>query len=255
MKKFILLPIYIFAIADLSAYPNPSSPYEPSANQTSYGQNPQNYNQNFNTGSEAGNYSQRQNAYGSQYNQSPLNQNRNQDSRNMGSYNNYSNPQNNPTGDYRQGYSNPNQNYSNPDSNYQDNNFNNRDLKRSEDSIRTPYGNLQAANDQYTPNQLKDQHPNYSSNAQKTLPNDTHPHAHDRYTTEKDHEINMQIREKITGWFTDDYKTITINTNNGHTVIEGYVDNADNLSYLTQTLKKYFPEAVIKVQVKPYNKP
>ncbi len=85
--------------------------------------------------------------------------------------------------------------------------------------------------------------------AENISPDEEHPQ--DRFATENDREINKKIRDKITGWFTDDYKTISISTNNGHTVIDGSVDSADDRTYLVDEVRKYFPEASVNVQVRP----
>lgn len=60
----------------------------------------------------------------------------------------------------------------------------------------------------------------------------------DRAATESDRQLNDKIRNKITGWFSDNFKHIALNTNNGVVTINGYVDSNNDIEKLQKELRK-----------------
>lgn len=60
----------------------------------------------------------------------------------------------------------------------------------------------------------------------------------DRFASDADRQINNKIRDKISGWFTNDYKNIALNTSNGSVSISGYVDSLDAQKKLTEEVRK-----------------
>ena len=60
----------------------------------------------------------------------------------------------------------------------------------------------------------------------------------DRFASDADREINNKIRDKISGWFTNEYKNIALNTSNGNVSISGYVDSLDAQKKLTDEVRK-----------------
>jgi hypothetical protein len=59
----------------------------------------------------------------------------------------------------------------------------------------------------------------------------------DRAATPKDQEINKKIRDKIAGWFSDNYKMIILRTQNGVVVIEGTVLHDEDQKNLNEQIK------------------
>lgn len=85
-----------------------------------------------------------------------------------------------------------------------------------------------------------------SSNAKETF-------SQDRFQTESDRRLNVKIRDKITGWFTNDYKNISLNTSNGRVTLEGYVETDKMKSKLADEVRKIDGVASVndQVQVRP----
>lgn len=59
----------------------------------------------------------------------------------------------------------------------------------------------------------------------------------DRGATDADRQLNAKIRDKITGWFTDKYKNISLNTSNGVVTINGFVASSEDLTKLLNDLR------------------
>jgi osmotically-inducible protein OsmY len=139
------------------------------------------------------------------------------------------------------------------DTNYR--NMNNRDM--SDERMYDRDANYRNMNNRdMTDERINNQ--NYTSNQNPSTTSHSRystKYPQDKYNTENDREINEKIRKKITGWFTDDYLNISIDTENGKTSIGGFVDNQDALDDLKEDVKKVQPNATINVQVRPYNKP
>jgi osmotically-inducible protein OsmY len=60
----------------------------------------------------------------------------------------------------------------------------------------------------------------------------------DSFNTPADKQLNMKIRDKITGWFRDTYPDISLNTSNGVVVIEGFVKTPKDQQNLLIELRK-----------------
>lgn len=56
--------------------------------------------------------------------------------------------------------------------------------------------------------------------------------------TFKDKEINNRIRNRISGWFADDYKFIILNTNNGVVTLSGTVEKLETANDLADHIRK-----------------
>ncbi|MBA2726996.1 MAG: hypothetical protein H0U49_02340 [Parachlamydiaceae bacterium] len=107
-------------------------------------------------------------------------------------------------------------------------------------SINSQMRNLEAMNEQNV------NHQNTTVQLKSSSPD---KYSNDKYSTENDREINLKIRKQITGWFTDNYKNIAIITNNGKTLIEGFVDNQDAKNTLQNDAQKIQPNTSLNVQV------
>jgi osmotically-inducible protein OsmY len=168
-------------------------------------QNSNSYNQNSNTS-----------------NQTPYNQSN--DYYNQSNPNNQSQTSTNPSNDYynqnnRNNSSQPSSNRNSNSSYDQNSQFNNNNSSNSNGSS---YG----SRSYLTQADTKDQ--TYS---ERKYPQDS-------YSSEIDRQINGKIREKITGWFTDSYKNISLNTNNGVVTISGFVNSNDDITKLVNEIRK-----------------
>src|SRR5262249_20601935 len=76
------------------------------------------------------------------------------------------------------------------------------------------------------------------SDTQNTQTMTEKKYPQDRFASQEDRDINARIRNQITGWFTDKYKNIAIITANGVVTITGNVNNNDDLSNLTVTIRR-----------------
>ncbi|MBA2727069.1 MAG: hypothetical protein H0U49_02715, partial [Parachlamydiaceae bacterium] len=74
-------------------------------------------------------------------------------------------------------------------------------------------------------------------------------HPQDSASTERDKEINKKVRDAITGWFTDDYKYIFLNTSHGKLTIKGYVEKEKAKTKLVDEIRKIYPDANFDVKV------
>lgn len=96
----------------------------------------------------------------------------------------------------------------------------------------------------YYSNQGNVQNSNSVNSSYATNNNDGHQfpneknYPKDQYKTENDRHINSKIRNKVTGWFTDNYKDIVIRTSDGIVVIEGFVITKDDQKKLNDELKE-----------------
>lgn len=78
-----------------------------------------------------------------------------------------------------------------------------------------------------------------SSRSYDSSKNDTsNKYPQDKYATDSDRLLNSKIRDKISGWFSDKYKNITLNTSNGIVTITGYVESQDDLKKLVDEVQK-----------------
>lgn len=59
----------------------------------------------------------------------------------------------------------------------------------------------------------------------------------DQAGTDADREINRKIRSKITGWFTDNYKNIALDTSNGVVTLNGFVKSDDQNAKLINEIR------------------
>jgi osmotically-inducible protein OsmY len=71
-----------------------------------------------------------------------------------------------------------------------------------------------------------------------TLTLDNSKYPQDRGASETDQQLNAKIREKISGWFSDNYKNIILNTSNGNVNISGTVKNDEDLKSLLKEVHK-----------------
>lgn len=66
--------------------------------------------------------------------------------------------------------------------------------------------------------------------AEKKYPQDT-------AATDADRALNAKIRDKLSGWFTNDYEQVVIKTNNGVVTISGFVEKYDDIQKVNDKLK------------------
>lgn len=59
----------------------------------------------------------------------------------------------------------------------------------------------------------------------------------DYAATESDRALNAKIRDKLSGWFTNDYEGLSIRTTNGVVTITGTVDKVDDIQKINDKLK------------------
>ncbi len=60
----------------------------------------------------------------------------------------------------------------------------------------------------------------------------------DSYASPADQQLNMKIRDKITGWFWDSYPNVSLDTANGIVVLEGFVETPKDQQNLMTELRK-----------------
>ena len=74
----------------------------------------------------------------------------------------------------------------------------------------------------------------------KTAYNDTassERNKQDSAVTDSDREINANIRNKLSGWFSKDYSNIVLRTDNGIVTITGSVDSSDDMKKINDKVK------------------
>lgn len=72
----------------------------------------------------------------------------------------------------------------------------------------------------------------------------------DSYTTPADQQLNMKIRDKITGWFWDSYPNVSLNTANGIVVLEGSIETPKDQQNLMTELRKIEGVKTVKSNLK-----
>jgi len=214
MKK-ILASYFLFSLAafGLSA----DSYYSQGYNQPGRNYDNSQYNQGYNQPGRNYDNSQYNQGYNQNYDNSQYNQGYNQSGRN------YDNSQ------YNQGYSQP---YGSYDNSSQRGYNSQAPYLNSYDS--QGYQNQQSNGWQrYHGNNQS----NYNNQSRAYNDNSSDKYPQDRFQTGNDKEINKKIRDKITGWFTDSYKNIQLNTANGVVTIEGFVETFSDKNKLNDELK------------------
>lgn len=78
----------------------------------------------------------------------------------------------------------------------------------------------------------------YGDNYNRSNTSYAEKYPRDTYATPADQDINMRIRKKFSGWFSDDYKDIMLHTDNGMVTIDGYVDSENDRQKLTDKIRK-----------------
>ena len=87
--------------------------------------------------------------------------------------------------------------------------------------------------------QVNDQAKNKSSSSSdNSNVNNNSKYPQDRGATDADRQLNIKIRDKITGWFSDPYKNVSLNANNGDVTITGTVKTNDDLTKLSKEVRK-----------------
>jgi hyperosmotically inducible protein len=164
------------------------------------------YNQGGNNPTGSSNYNQNQGSNPSYYNQSqgstPSYYNQGSSSSNQGSSGYNSNPSN-----YQQ--STPSQ-------------FNTDSNSTQPQSYNSKWG----------------QNNRYTADANDKAASTDNKYPQDRAASDADRILNAKIRDKISGWFTDSYKNITLNTSNGVVTINGFVSSNDDLTKLLKEVRK-----------------
>lgn len=98
-------------------------------------------------------------------------------------------------------------------------------------------GNSSNANQSYyNKSSSNTNQPNGSVSKEQTYSEKKYPQ--DSYSSEVDRQLNGKIREKITGWFTDNYKDIALNSNNGVVTVSGFVKSNDDINKLVNEIRK-----------------
>ena len=77
-----------------------------------------------------------------------------------------------------------------------------------------------------------------NANQNSTFMKADHAYAQDQAFTDADKVINKNIRDKLSGWFTDDFRDIALSTNNGVVTVTGFADSNDDVSAITDKVSK-----------------
>ena len=72
----------------------------------------------------------------------------------------------------------------------------------------------------------------------------------DSYASPADQQLNMKIRDKITGWFWDSYPNVSLDTASGIVVLEGFVETPKDQQDLMTELRKIEGVKTIKSNLK-----
>jgi len=148
-----------------------------------------------------------------------------------GQYQQYDQPSFSVSGYDNQGHSQPvqyQQSYSQPDQSGNHQEKNNNQMRPNDNQMRSNDWNMTSDNANPKPKTS----PSYaeSKEAQK--------YPQDRYQTDADRQLNARIRGKITGWLSDEYKNVSLNTANGVVTVNGSVDSEEANRKLTEEVRK-----------------
>lgn len=94
---------------------------------------------------------------------------------------------------------------------------------KAEEKIRTIAG-IRQINNQITV--LEDPNKANASSMNKAQNN---KYPSDFAATEGDKELNSKIRNKLTGWFSNDYEAVVLRTNNGFVILAGTVNSPNDI--------------------------
>ncbi len=75
----------------------------------------------------------------------------------------------------------------------------------------------------------------------------------DSYASPADQQLNMKIRDKITGWFWDSYPDVSLDTSSGIVVLEGFVETPKDQQNLMLELRKIEGVKSVKSNLKVKN--